>query len=495
MNIGSGVVEGEMTIASRARRRSRGIASALMAMQIVATLMMGDGVARAQPVTTYQGTFADGATYLIEVPRPWNGTLMLYSHGSQGLPNPARDAFETYSHDWLLNNGYALSGSSFSSTFWAVAEAFTDQMLTLDTFDQLVGHPARTIAWGHSMGGLITQGLIQLHPERFSGALVGCAVGAGTIGFFNARLDHAFVMKTLLSNTSAMKLTNIGWGSGQANAQLQAYADVLTQAQSTAAGRARLALAAAMVDTPGWKDPLADEPAATDYLGRQVIQYQWDQYTGGTLDAFFRAELENRAGGNFSWNTGVDYSAQLRKSVNFNEVQALYTQAGLDLAADLATLASTDRISADHAAVDYASRNIVFNGQLAGVSVLTYHDIGDGTVTVQQTQAYADAVGRAGNIALLRQLYIYRAGHCEFTPAETVVAFQQLIARLDTGTWPSLAPSDLNDQAVALGNPMNVLVGDGPGHASPKADPAFQTYVPAPFLRPYDTAPSEDQTP
>ncbi|HYL12143.1 MAG TPA: hypothetical protein VEV41_03860, partial [Terriglobales bacterium] len=38
--------------------------------------------ARAQVgVTTFTGTFADGASYLIEVPANWNGTLLLYSHG------------------------------------------------------------------------------------------------------------------------------------------------------------------------------------------------------------------------------------------------------------------------------------------------------------------------------------------------------------------------------------------------------------------------------
>ena len=45
-------------------------------------------------VTTQTGTFADGATYLIEVPSPWNGTLLLYSHGyvSPGSLNPAQDS-------------------------------------------------------------------------------------------------------------------------------------------------------------------------------------------------------------------------------------------------------------------------------------------------------------------------------------------------------------------------------------------------------------------
>ena len=44
-------------------------------------------------VTTQTGTLSDGATFLIEVPSPWNGTLLLYSHGyvAPGSPNPAHD--------------------------------------------------------------------------------------------------------------------------------------------------------------------------------------------------------------------------------------------------------------------------------------------------------------------------------------------------------------------------------------------------------------------
>ena len=47
-----------------------------------------------------------------------------------------------------------------------------EQIEVLDTFDMLIGQPSRTIAWGHSLGGLISAGLIQKYPERFSGALL-----------------------------------------------------------------------------------------------------------------------------------------------------------------------------------------------------------------------------------------------------------------------------------------------------------------------------------
>ena len=47
-----------------------------------------------------------------------------------------------------------------------------------------------------------------------------------------------------------------------------------------------------------------------------------------------RAELEARAGGNPSWNTGVNYARDLAKSADLPEVLALYHAAGLSLRRD-----------------------------------------------------------------------------------------------------------------------------------------------------------------
>ena len=41
---------------------------------------------------TLTGTQPSGATYLIEVPPLWNGTLVLYSHGTPFGANPTVDA-------------------------------------------------------------------------------------------------------------------------------------------------------------------------------------------------------------------------------------------------------------------------------------------------------------------------------------------------------------------------------------------------------------------
>src|SRR6266478_4334562 len=65
-------------------------------------------------LTTRTGSLPDGATFLIEVPGNWNGTLLLYSHGYviPGAPNPARDVGDPATRQFLLANGFALAGSS-----------------------------------------------------------------------------------------------------------------------------------------------------------------------------------------------------------------------------------------------------------------------------------------------------------------------------------------------------------------------------------------------
>ncbi len=451
---------------------------------------LGSALAASFPDTCGQqsptGTLPDGATYRIDVPGNWNGTLFLYSHGyvAPGSNNPAQAFGDPVTCGWLLSHGYALAGSSYASTGWAIAQALPDQIATLDAFDQLVGHPTRTIAWGHSLGGIITAGLIQRYPDRFSAALPMCGVLAGGVATWNTALDSAFAFKTLLAPSVAVTgITNpVG--------NLQAAAAAATAAQQTPQGRARLALAAALGDTPGWFTPLSPEPAATDFAAQEANQFLWDTQVNFAFGFLLRAELEARAGGNPSWNTGVDYTTDLAKSADAAEVHALYKAAGLSLASDLDRLNTAPRISADPAAVRYLADNIAFNGQLA-VPVLTMHTTGDGLVVPENEQAYRQVVATAGGAGLLRQIFVHRAGHCTFTPAETITAARDLLRRLGTGRWDlrSTDPAALNAAAAALGPAYNIFGSASQPVATP---PAFLHYWAPLYLRPFDAG---DQPP
>jgi Tannase-like family of unknown function (DUF6351) len=471
--------------------RTRKLAGIALAAGLVLAGVTASQAAQAAPETcggtssgsTLNGTLADGATYTIQCPAgTWNGTLFLYSHGYvvPGAANPAEDVGDPVTGSWLLAHGYALAGSSYATTGWAIQSALQDQIATLNTFDATYGKPKTTIAWGHSLGGIITAGLIQDNPGVFTAAMPMCGVLSGGVATWNTALDAAFAFQQLVD--PSIQVVNIA----DPTTNLEAAEAAVASAQKTPQGQARLALAAALGDTPGWFTPLSPEPAATDYAAQELNQYEWDTQITFPFVFDFRANLEADAGGNPSWNTGVNYFADFAKSVDAREVIALYKTAGLSLNKDLLTLQTAPRISADPAAVQYLTNNITFNGDIK-IPVLTMHTTGDGLVVPENEQAYRQVVDRDGNGNLLRQLFVDRAGHCAFTPAETITAVQVLLNRLSTGRWDVPSPATMNTEAAALGSGYNLYVVSGQIDAAP---PSFTSYYPAPYLRPYDLPPT-----
>ena len=453
--------------------------AALLALVLVSACSQSTGKGGAGPRPgSYNESGPPGD--VVDFPTHWNGTLLLYSHGYAAPTggNPASDAGDETTKAWLLDHGYALTGSAYSGTGWAVADALRDQVALLAAFSAKFGKPKRTVAWGHSLGGIITAGLVQLHPELFAAGLPMCGVLAGGVANWNGALDIGFATQVLLDpQLQVVKVTDPGANLNRARA-------AVTTASATPQGKARLALIAALGRLPGWFNPLNPEPAAGDFAAQQANQATWENFDFSYVFAF-RAELEKRAGGNPSWNAGVDYGKSFAAAPGKLEVEALYGQAGLDLAADLARIEGAPRISADPAAVDYLDRNISFNGSLA-IPVLTLHTTGDGLVVVENEAAYSDAVNAAHDEGMLRQLYVHRANHCIFTPAEQIAAFRVLFARLDSGSWPATDPATLNLDAAALGPKYNG--GRLPGSASPiSVPPGFVDFSPPAFPRQFDS--------
>ena len=150
--------------------------------------------------TVLCGSLADGATYLIEVPAHWNRTLFLYSHGyvTPGSANPAQDVGDPVTGGWLLRprlraGRLLLRDHRLGDPAGAAGP---------DRHPGHVRHAGRhaghTIAWGHSLGGIITAGLIQRYPSRFSAALPMCGVLAGGVATWNTALDAAFAFQQLV---------------------------------------------------------------------------------------------------------------------------------------------------------------------------------------------------------------------------------------------------------------------------------------------------------
>jgi hypothetical protein len=146
-----------------------------------------------------------------------------------------------------------------------------------------------------------------------------------------------------------------------------------------------------------------------------------DRYEHPWSGLHIRADLERRAGRNYSWNTGVDYRQQLERSIDRVQVYALYELAGLDLDADLRSLDAAPRVQADPQTIPYLNEYVLLDGHLQ-IPVLTLHTTGDGAARVQEEAAYANVVRAAGRSHLLRQIFVNRAGHCTFTGADSISA-------------------------------------------------------------------------
>ena len=401
-----------------------------------------------------------GVPYRVEVPESWNGTLLLFSHGYivPEHPNPAVDAPDRTTADYLLARGYALAGSAYASTGWAVEDALRDQLALLDLV-QSRWHPSRVVAWGESMGGLLTALLVQQHPDRFAGGVPICGVVGGATSQWNLWLTSAYAFWRLVAGGDPrLQLTHIANGA----ANLQLALSYLRAAQSTQAGRARVAFAAALGDVPSWP---AGPVAPSGPSAQEAAQASWERQVGFWFTFAGRAELERRAGGNPSWTSGVDYAGMLDGSVSAPEVRRLYQAAGLDLGGDVSRLASGPQVSADPAAVSWLTR--FGTPGAVGRPLLTLHTIGDPLVPVANEQVYAERAG-----GWLRSGFVDRAGHCALTSGEVVAGVQALVSRVSTSRWPNVGADGLNASAAGL-----------PSSLSP-SPPAFTPYRAPAALRP-----------
>ncbi len=423
----------------------------------------------------------DGADYRVEMPERWNCTLVVYSHGyyPEGVFGPDYViglANRTETEDWLLAHGYALAASDFQGRYGAVYEqGVRDQLALLDWIGENIGTPHRTVALGSSSGGSMSVMMAERYPSLFDGA---ASVGAplDVNGQWNLLLDLMFTIKTLLElpgdEIELVRPTD-------PEASFTALNNAVGAALASPQGMAKLALANAVADTPAWNSAIEPEP--TDWVSRVIAQAEIDF---GVIFAFgpvSRVDLEERAGGNPSWNVGIVYRRQLDRSSQRALVEEAYAAAGLDLDADLADLADAPRVAPDPAALFWLYRYGVPWGTTP-TPVITPHNTFD-WVPSEQERWYAGQVDRFGHPDRLRQLYTGRATHCAFTAAEEIMTLKALFNRIDTGEWPNLEPHRLNRGAARLGDPYQAVY-DFPTDQDHIVTPAFTTFTPSEFLRP-----------
>jgi pimeloyl-ACP methyl ester carboxylesterase len=133
------------------------------------------------PVQTCQGTTSDGAPYVMMVPANFNGMVALYSHGYRynidipagipvvggykvtNTPEPVPGGNPAVAN-YFLSQGIAIMGSGFARQGWNLDSAIATNSELIDTFKKKFTATTKVVAWGSSLGGIITQTLAEKYP-------------------------------------------------------------------------------------------------------------------------------------------------------------------------------------------------------------------------------------------------------------------------------------------------------------------------------------------
>ena len=383
-----------------------------------------------EPVEEMSGTFADGTRWSVRKPANWNGTLLLDLDGAGMGPRPpaARPPAATgpaVFNDWLLTQGYALGGTTREPVGYDFPKAAAWLVDVRAHFIEKWGEPKRTIATGGSRGAFVVRMSLELYPGIYDGGMMSAGGGAGEIAVLNNKLNSLFVLKTLLAPDAPLTLVNINVA-----AENRALAELVATANSTPQGRARLAFAAALQQFAPWSSRNKPKPGPNDY------EAQLDQIAENFAFATavpVRGGVEKIAGGNVSWNTGVNYEELLKRSGRQAMVAALYEKAGLSLKGDLATLAAAPRIDADPGAVRRAEPMMTYTGRIQDPLVNVDND--DPVDPASDKLAYLQTLKNAKTADHFRLLWADQPGHGGQSNLDRAVGFTLLINRLDTGKW------------------------------------------------------------
>lgn len=361
----------------------------------------------------------DGGIYKIEIPDEWNGELALYAHGfvsNAGAQGSALRVGNSPIREHLIKNGYAWAASSYRCNGYVPGQGLLDTMALTDLFTKFNGGraPQRVYLTGTSMGGHVT--LLGMHefPTTFAGGLAMCPAGPELFDFFAATAGAAEVITGVQAHLETMQ-----------------------------------------ADVAKMNELLGKPPDYTD-KGRQLASVEI-QISGGPRP-FAMEGLS--AGGRFAGNISP---AALAGSKTPSNRAVMTTQITYSIDESLGLTVDALNKSARRKALDAEIRNpmgpydelVPFDGRLERPT-LTMHGTGDLFVPIFLEQSLKRAVVAAGKEPLLTQRVYRIAGHCGFSQAEMIKAFDDLTTWVHKGTRPQgdEVMGDLSNAGMTFTDPL-----------------------------------------
>ena len=357
-----------------------------------------------------------GADYKISVPDEWNGTLLVFAHGYSPDLWPPRitPGMDPLTEVLLLDERYALAGSSFSSGGWAIREGIENTKDLVNYFKRHVGKPEHVIVWGESLGAGVALKCIEKYPGIFDGAVS----EGGPIAGLPMQADWGLGLRLAYDLVFDWPVEDWGpLGDAKDGIDFMEFMDIILPQYLYNANYGKWEFIRMVVDFP--VDALwAMSPYGAPW---PIVAYSFF-----TIDI---AGLEQKAKGPVMQNLDHVYS--------LTEDEIDYLEGlGVDATSLLAAMNAMTDIEASNPARKYLERYFEFSGNIKG-PVITIHNIGDPLCIVAHTGVYRDVVVEAGNADLLFQVFSDSVGHCNFTIDQYVLTLNAMKAWLDGTADPS----------------------------------------------------------
>jgi len=366
------------------------------------------------------------AGYQIEVPKNWNGMLVMYAHGYAGTgPNLSVSPPAIRRH--LLSQGYAWAASSYSTNYYDVRAGVEDTNALALAFTDIarqngktLNAPTKTYIIGTSMGGHVTA----------------AAVDEENIASANNKVRYhgAVPMCGVLGDTELYDY----FAAYQAAAMHEAGTPATAWPVSDWATRGPQVQAALFSSFPGGATPAA--PAVPTERGMRLKRIV-ENLSGGPRplwDYAYAGPMQATVWGTF----GRD--GKMQGILNDDVVKTVDIVYGLDAdpamsAEDVAYNMAIYRVQATPDANRLRRDGLRWVPQTNArikVPVVTIHTLGDLYVPFRMEQIYKRRADALGTSNLLVQRAIRGIAHCDFTIAEQVAAFEAMVKWEQQGVKP-----------------------------------------------------------
>jgi pimeloyl-ACP methyl ester carboxylesterase len=180
-------------------------------------------------ITTCVGATSDTAPYMFLTTPAFNGTVLVWSHGLRpnvdipaGIPSyggykvtntpepaPGGDATVIAA---LLGAGYGIAGSGFSRQGVNVQQAVATNVELIGVFKKKYPTTTKVVAWGASLGTLISQTLAEKHPTLVDSVALMCPATAPTEALTSYFGDFMWGFKTFFDPS----IKGFGYSAGAA---------------------------------------------------------------------------------------------------------------------------------------------------------------------------------------------------------------------------------------------------------------------------------------